>query len=103
MYFWPTGIPRLPDRESFVKAFGSLGYSVCEREVLEEGVEKVVLYESGGKVKHAARQIVSGPFRGLWTSKLGGGIDIVHSLRGVCGTLYGTVSVILQRAVKQGN
>ena len=95
--YWPPGVPRLEKLASFVAAFVSLGYAECESDSLEDGFEKVAILELDGKPTHAARQIVSGPDRGLWTSKLGKSIDISHSLKAVCGSLYGRVAVVLKR------
>jgi hypothetical protein len=57
----------------------------------ERGVEK----SGGGKPKHAARQLANG----RWTSKLGELEDIEHTLNGLDGIWYGSVMLILKRAL----
>jgi hypothetical protein len=48
-----------------------------------------------GVPKHAARQLLTG----RWTSKLGKMEDIEHGLRDLEGTVYGTVVLIMKRAL----
>lgn len=96
-YYWPTEISRTETIEVFIKAYESLGYSVCENATLEDGFEKVAIYaDSNGKPTHAARQLYSGN----WTSKLGQSEDIKHTtLDGLVGGYYGSVVVILKRPI----
>jgi hypothetical protein len=67
--FWPRGVPRDDSIDSFMTAFATLGYELCDSLDLEVGYEKVALFAIGSKVKHMARQLRSGS----WTSKLGPG------------------------------
>ena len=61
---------------AYIAAFGTLGYERCADGALEEGFEKVAIYESrSGYVVHVARQLPTG----RWTSKLGGLEDIEHA------------------------
>jgi hypothetical protein len=76
--YWPDGAPTENIIESYVAAFGTLGYVECSDASLEEGWEKVALF---GQVEddkivcpHAARQLPDG----TWTSKLGNCEDITH-------------------------
>ncbi len=73
--------------------FEQLGYSVCPEAELEEGYEKIALYESRGEATHAARQLENGK----WTSKLGENSDKEHTLEGLEGPEYGEVVRILKR------
>ena len=98
-YYWPPGIPLRETLQAFVDAFSTLGYDVCRDESLEPGFEKIAIFSKDGTPKHAARQIVSGPLAGRWTSKMGQDIDIAHDLQGVSGPLYGSVSVIMRRQI----
>ena len=95
--YWPPGLPRALSVESFVRLFGSLGYAICDDDVVEEGFEKVALYVGAdGMPSHVARQLPSGS----WTSKLGRLEDIEHaSPDGVCGDQYGSVGRIFRRRV----
>ena len=92
--FWPKDIPAAVTRLAFIKAFTELGYEVCANPDLEEGFEKICLYEKLGKPTHAARQLLDG----RWTSKLGRSHDISHLLEGLKGKLYGKPAVFMKRA-----
>lgn len=73
---WPKNVPRDETLDTFVMAFESRGYELCEDASLEEGFEKVALYlNDAGEPMHAARQLEDGK----WTSKLGEADDIIHS------------------------
>ena len=97
---WPQGAIgdlRLP---TFIDAFKSLGYEICENDGYEADKEKVALYAypDSDECTHAARLLDSG----LWTSKLGPSFDISHSTPyTIQGRLYGMVRCILCRR-KQG-
>lgn len=93
-YFWPEGIPREETVDAFVRAFESIGFSVCQDETYEDGFEKIVVYTKlDGKPTHAARQIDSDK----WTSKLGRLEDIKHDLNSISGPLYGTPAIFMKR------
>jgi len=91
--YWPEQAPRAETLDAFDVAFASLGYQPCADGRQERGVEKIALYALNGKTKHAARQLSDGS----WTSKLGEGLDISHSLRGLEGPLYGQVVAYMRR------
>lgn len=92
--YWPPQVQRSETRDSFIKAYGTLGYFVCDNDAYEDGFEKIAIYEKNGKPEHAARQLEPG----TWTSKLGELEDIEHhSLEGLCGDVYGQVAIIMKR------
>jgi len=95
-YYWPAGVTREATLSTFVAAFKSLGYAVCDDERLEAGFEKVAVYvDAAGVPAHAARQVESGE----WTSKLGRDVDIRHpNLKSLESPLYGLVAQILKRS-----
>lgn len=95
MVYWPPSAPRDGSVETFIAAFGLLGYEVCpEFDVtLDERYDKLVLYTKDGLPTHMARQLPSG----LWTSKCGGLEDIQHTLEGLCGDVYGQPTIALRR------
>lgn len=97
-YYWPSGILRTETIETFIEAFKLLGYTKCEDHKYENGFEKIAIFaDSNGKPTHAARQLSSGK----WTSKLGRAEDIEHhSLEGIEGSDYGSVTIILKRPEK---
>jgi hypothetical protein len=90
---WPEGVPRAEELDAFVAAFATLGYGVCEDGSLETGFEKVAIYSKDGLPTHAARQLPDG----AWTSKLGQGFDIRHTLEAIEGPAYGLASHFLTR------
>lgn len=94
-YYWPPEIPRAINIKTFIRAFGFLGYTVCDNPEYENDLEKIAIYaDSNGKPTHAARQLNSGK----WTSKLGRSEDIEHhTLDSLAGSYYGSVAVILKR------
>jgi len=93
-YYWPGQVSRDASPKAFADAFAISGYSPCENDALEAGFEKVAIYVSDdGIVTHMARQLSDG----RWTSKLGQGFDISHTLEGLTGDEYGHVAKILRR------
>jgi hypothetical protein len=95
--YWPEGVARLRTMETFRAVFATLGYDVCPSEEREIGFEKVALFADAlGLPTHAARQLPDG----LWTSKLGKGEDIEHLLHDLEGDLYGTVALVMKRAIQ---
>lgn len=94
--YWPDGAPQQETIDSFIMAFGSLGYAVCDDYHLEQGHEKVVLYALNGKPTHMARQMADGK----WASKLGKSFDIEHQNPDVvAGNLYGALILVMKRAI----
>lgn len=92
--YWPGQGRRDESPKAFIEAFARYGYSPCDNGVLEPGGEKVAIYVgTNGVVTHMARQLPDG----RWTSKLGEGVDIAHTLEGISGDRYGNVAKILKR------
>ncbi len=100
-YYWPAGLPRKTDVETFVKLYKlEADYDPCEdsdKGEPEEGIEKIVLYvDSNNDVTHAAKQNRDG----TWTSKLGDWEDIRHKVPAAVGgdaPAYGKVAKFLRR------
>lgn len=95
-YYWPLGVPFELSRASLVAAFETVGYITCPNGDIEEGFEKLAIYEKGGAPQHAARQRPDGS----WTSKCGALADLTHELRGLEGNgpeEYGQVAVFMKR------
>lgn len=90
--YWPPGIPREVTVDAFMRAYGTLGYTLCFNESPEVGLEKIAIYgmrNADGSVTptHAALQLESGE----WTSKLGPFEDVRHNtVDDVRGPVYGT-------------
>ncbi len=82
---------------AFVIAFRTLGYELCDDGVLEEGYEKVAIYELSSTVQHMARQLPTG----RWTSKIGDLQDIEHtSPAELEGDFYGRVVKYMRRPAR---
>ncbi len=81
--YWPPGVPREDTVAAVAPPCESLGYRECDDAGVEPEHEKVAIYAVGDQPKHAARQLPGG----LWTSKLGQGVDIEHTLEGLEGAL----------------
>ena len=83
------------DLAAFVTAFGTVGYEPCADGALEDGFEKVAIYQSPSGIQHGVRQLSTS----WWTSKLGGLEDIEHaSPAELEGTEYGDVVQYMRRA-----
>lgn len=91
---WPAGIPYQETVEAFEALFALFGFSPCQSEIPEDGIEKIALFADAISIPtHAARQLPNG----RWTSKLGMAEDIEHDLRAIEGDVYGRVVRIYRR------
>lgn len=72
--WWPPTAHYDENLNSLVEAFEYFGFSVCDNGHIEEGFDKVALYEKDGKWQHAA--IIED--ENLYHSKMGVWWDIVH-------------------------
>ena len=94
--YWPPEAPLESNVAAFIAVFRAIGYEPCDNGSLQDGFEKVAIYESASGVKHMARQLRTG----RWTSKLGGLEDIEHACPAELeGVEYGAVVQYMQRAV----
>ncbi len=94
-FYWPTHLPRKNTKSVFLKFFQQFGFEVCPDGNMEQGFQKIVLFAKKGRPTHAARQLPNG----FWTSKLGGWVDVQHTLESMEGGLYGDVLLLLKRQV----
>jgi hypothetical protein len=97
--FWPLPVGRDEFGVGALEtAFRSLGFEPCDSGGLEPRFEKVALYaESGLLYTHAARQLATG----VWTSKLGGAVDIEHDTPDdVAGGVYGEIVQFMKRPIR---
>jgi hypothetical protein len=93
--YWPEGALLEETLAAYIQAYQTLGYEICDADLLETGYQKIALYiDPRGIPTHAARQLPNGK----WTSKLGWLEDIEHELDGLVGDRYGVVGQILKRA-----
>jgi len=96
IYFWPDGIPREVNLNSFMQLFSSIRYEICENGEPEEGFCKIAIFiDPNGIPTHAARQLLNG----FWTSKLGKYIDVQHTIQSIIDGDYGAVGVYMKRAI----
>ena len=94
--YWPPDIPLRDNVSTFVAAFATLEYEPCSDGDVEEGFEKVAIYELSAHVKHMARQLPTG----RWTSKIGELEDIEHaSPADLEGAEYGSVVQYMRRPI----
>ncbi len=92
-YYWPDA-NRTDDVEGLVTILSRLGYETCESVALEDGYDKIAIFEISGAWTHAARQLPNG----RWTSKLGVNEDIEHPKPdSLAGSFYGTVHCIMRK------
>jgi hypothetical protein len=96
--FWPRGVARKVTLKSFIEAFETMGYQVCDDSSLESSFEKVAIYvDDNNEPTHAARQTR----KGKWISKIGDFEDIEHeTLKALEDTDYGKVSQFMKRPIK---
>ena len=95
---WPDGCPCAVTLDAFVAAFKSCGYMECANGKLEDGLQKIALYQKSGEPTHAARQMRDRD--GRWKSKIGDNVDIEHELAGLeGGSIYGTVVKYMSRPI----
>ena len=95
-YYWPEFATRSNEVESLIEVFAGLGFAQCRDSSLEDGYEKVALYEKQGEWMHAALQTPNG----RWRSKMGHGPVIEHlSPESLSGGMYGNPTVNMRRAL----
>ncbi len=91
--YWPVGVPTQLNIDSFIKAYGTLGYVVCESSDFEDGYAKIMIYCKEDVPTHAARLIGEQ----TWTSKLGNQHDISHKQNSLNGPAYGTPHTFMKK------
>ena len=92
-YYWPNGIERVATVGAFERLFSVLGYEACDGSAEPQLRERIAVFVRDTRVTHVARQLESG----LWTSKLGRLVDIMHSLHDLEGDSYGQVETVMCR------
>ena len=93
--YWPPWATRDNRMESLKEVFAGLGYEQCNGDSLEDGYQKVALYELQGRFQH----IVAQTLNGLWRSKMGQGPVMEHrNPESLSGGMYGTPTVFMRRA-----
>jgi hypothetical protein len=97
-YYWPPGGGSIETVAGWMSIFAIHGYRETDDRSLEIEYEKVAIYASDNGPEHVARQKASG----IWTSKMGKGVDIEHTLEGLEGEFYGKVVKIMKRKCHGG-
>jgi len=97
-YYWPPGVSSSETIEGWVKVFELHGYRETQDRTLEPEYEKIAIYASAEGPEHVARQKASG----IWTSKMGKGVDLEHTLEALEGDFYGKVVKIMKRKCEGG-
>lgn len=92
--FWPEDVARECTIESFISAYKTIDFTVCDSSIFEDSFEKIAIFVDVLNIpKHAARQLDAS----RWTSKMGQSFDLSHSLDGVSGVKYGSPKVFMKR------
>ncbi len=94
-YEWSPNLPRKNNLVVFLQFFQEHGFESCDDGELEMGFQKIALFAIDKKTTHAARQLPNG----FWTSKIGGWVDVQHTLRAMEGGMYGDVAMFLKRKI----
>jgi hypothetical protein len=98
-YYWPPGAGSIETLEGWMSIFKIHGYTETEDRTLELEYEKIAIYAGPDGPEHVARQKASG----IWTSKMGKGVDIQHdTLESLEGDFYGKVVKIMKRKCQGG-
>lgn len=81
--------------KKYAEYFKTFGFEECNAGNLEEGVEKIAIYEDNrNEFTHVARQLADGK----WTSKMGELEDIEHlNLEALADKLYGKPKIYMKR------
>ena len=99
-HYWPTSATRSDSIESLKDMFFGLGFEQCLDSTLEDGYEKVALYEEHGMWTHAALQTSTG----RWRSKMGQGPVIEHpGPESLSGGIYGNPTMYMRKVVNKSN
>jgi len=91
--YWPDPVTRGEALRNYQRAYESIGFRVCGGWNVEEGFEKIAIYENNRRVTHTARLLNDG----RWTSKMGKSEDITHTRDALDGPLYGRIVLIMRR------
>ena len=91
--YWPAGVREEETLDAFEQVYASLGYERCDNGDVEDGFEKIAIYEQGLVPTHAARQLPNG----RWTSKLGALEDVEHPIDELRVVGYGNPSRYMKR------
>lgn len=93
-YFWPDNVSQKGDLASYIELFEKcFGFEKCEDGNLEKGFFKIALFYSRKMGIHAARQLSDG----LWTSKVGLGVDASHWIETYAGGCFGPVAQYMRK------
>jgi hypothetical protein len=93
-FYWPPNAPRENSIRAYRKALECVRYKICENENFESGFEKIAIFAKDNMPTHMARQLDEK----FWTSKLGRGVDISHTLRALYGLNFGEVVLFMKKA-----
>jgi hypothetical protein len=103
--YWPREVEEADledgDLDEYLYVFSLLGFTTCEGDGLEAGVEKIAVFGSPNEFAHVAYQRPDGE----WSSKLGKLNDLRHgcvaSLSGPGGFEYDAVYLFMSRPREQ--
>ena len=94
--YWPPHATRSNSIASLREVFAGLDFEQCDDSRLEDGYQKVALYEDHGIWTHAAVQMPNG----AWRSKMGEGPIIEHrSPESLAGGIYGDPTIFMRKSI----
>lgn len=94
-YYWPDNISNTEHINSFIELYKVIKYESCSDGILEDGYEKICIYEKDNIPTHASKQLQDG----MWTSKMGIYNDVKHSVFALNGGLYGDITIYMKRKI----
>ena len=93
--WWPNNTTRGNTIRDYRAAYESEGFRISRSWDVEDGFEKIAIYEANGLVTHTARLLADG----RWTSKVGKREDISHDRDALDGPKYGHIALIMRRPI----
>jgi hypothetical protein len=92
-YYWPIASDNRSHMRAFLDWFSHDGWTETKSDKFAPHMLRVALYAKAAQPTHAARQIG----QGVWTSKLGQGLDLSHKLEELNGPNYGAPIALFEK------
>lgn len=94
--YWPTNVPQELTIHALKLAYQTLNFKECNTGSFEQGIHKIAIF-STDKIyySHVCKQIDTL----YWSSKLGRGMDVKHTLFSLENGLYGDVVCFMQKQI----
>lgn len=95
--WWPPTVKKNGHPESLINAFKYFGFEICDNGIVEDGFDKVALYQKNGLWQHAAKIIDNG----VYYSKFGCNVDAHHGPGNILFEGYGEIYAYMKRPYSQ--